>query len=99
MNIIELAKEAGLQLNVHALAYPVIAQQLERFAALVRAEFIKEDLEVLENLRKESIARCEAGMIEAYQLGRAEALEEAAKMLESGVLGHGECAAAIRSLK
>jgi hypothetical protein len=38
MNIIELAKEAGLQLNVYAEAYPVIAQQLERFAALVRAE-------------------------------------------------------------
>ena len=32
-------------------------------------------------------------------LVRAEALEEAAKMLEAGVLGHGECAAAIRELK
>ena len=30
---------------------------------------------------------------------RAEALEEAAKVIEAGVLGHGECAAAIRGLK
>jgi hypothetical protein len=38
MNIDELAKESGLQLNVYAEAYPVIAQQLERFAELVREE-------------------------------------------------------------
>ncbi len=34
-----------------------------------------------------------------YQAVRAEALEDAAQNLESGVLGHGECAAAIREMK
>ena len=75
MNIIELAKEADI--HVAHLNKPMTDEEvrlafLERFAALVRAESAKEDLEVLENLRKETIAQCEAGMIEAYQLGRAE---------------------------
>lgn len=91
MNIIELAKEAGFdwhtpseQLIVRHSngSYVSVEKQLERFAALARAEFAKEDLEVIENLRKETIAQCEAGMIEAYQLGRSEALEKAAKVCE-----------------
>lgn len=36
-DIIRLARKAGLQLNVYAEAYPVIAGQLERFAELVAA--------------------------------------------------------------
>ena len=39
-------------------------------------------------------------MLERFAtLVRAEALEKAAKVIESGVLGHSECAAAIRGLK
>ena len=75
MNIIELAKEAGIETE-WSFDFKI---RLERFASLVRAKNAKEDLKMLENLRKETIAQCEAGMIEAYQLGRAEALEEAAK--------------------
>ena len=37
MNIVELAKEAGLQLNVYAESYPVIAHQLEKFYELAFA--------------------------------------------------------------
>lgn len=33
--IIEIAKQAGLQLSVYAEAYPSVLQQLERFAKLV----------------------------------------------------------------
>ncbi len=40
--IIEMAREAGLQLAINAEAYPVITQQLTRFANLVRNAALEE---------------------------------------------------------
>ena len=37
--------------------------------------------------------------MEGYRIGLAEMREKCAKVVESGVLGHGECAAAIRAIK
>ena len=37
--------------------------------------------------------------MEGYRIGLAEMREKCAKLVESGVLGHGECAAAIRAIK
>lgn len=43
-DILRMAREAGLQLNIYADVYPAIAAQLERFAGLVataeRAKFL-----------------------------------------------------------
>ena len=38
-------------------------------------------------------------LMEGYRIGLAEMREKCAKVVESGVLGHGECAAAIRAIK
>lgn len=43
--IIALAKKAGLQLSLYTEAYPVITEQLERFANLVRNQAIEEAAE------------------------------------------------------
>ena len=83
--IIRMAREAGLQLAIHAEAYPGITQQLERFAALVAAHAKSEQI----NLAYQ----------QGYEDGSAHEREACAKVCEDHFSSDGHwCAAAIRAM-
>ena len=48
--IIAAAREAGLQLNLYAEAYPLINEQLQRFAAIIAAKQREKDADLCEKL-------------------------------------------------
>ena len=86
----ELLKKAGLQLNVYAEAYPVIAQQLERLAELIREEAREERTKELmqlfldpENQPTQFGTATTECREEKRKAIRAEALEEAAKVCDN----------------
>lgn len=85
----------------HRLLPPWVMKLALEVAAAEREACAKESLEVLENLRKETIAQCQQGMVEAYKLGQSEEREACAVAAEQVVPRHTECgnkiAAAIRA--
>ncbi len=70
--IIEMAREAGLQLAINAEAYPVITQQLTRFANLVRNAALEEAADhVFQVLQHENMNHCWAELHDAQTQIRA----------------------------
>lgn len=106
MSIIELAHEAGYG-DVEAWLDDESIPFLERFAALVRAETMKEFLPAPDGRIPKTVFTLD-DISKAAEMGREsgriEALEEAAKecdKVDTGLLGNfaQQCAAAIRGLK
>ena len=64
----------------HRLVPPWVMKLALDVAAAEREACAKESLEVLDNLREETIAQCQQGMIEAYKLGQSEEREACAKV-------------------
>ena len=64
----------------HRLVPPWVMKLALDVAAAERDACAKESLEVLNNLREETIAQCQKGMIEAYKLGQSDEREACAKV-------------------
>lgn len=83
--IIRMAREAGMTVFV--------IESLERFVALVAAHEREKAKVVFEELEREVKTELINAINGAVELER----EACAKLVEAGVFGHGECAAAIRA--